>query len=458
MMLTLELKAQFEELARGDHLLRVCALLTELDAHQQYATRAEFPDAIRQWVDELGLRGICSAYQQACVIFSAMASDFSIDSLPERMDAQSLLAHCVSNALQAGVPRGAFQHIHRALSCVGAFNAAWVCTEPEQDCLNTLSNQLTIRDPIDVPCAHAGYTGGASSSPSFESVHDQATFLRTASGFQHKVSAAFPVPRLLSQVCQSALSTDPWCISPNPVFDQCEIGMGSGNAFVPVHKLRLLDSRQAGVAYQNRGLMLPDSARQRLESRWKQSALLRENAFHLNLRAVQADLAFSARWTNHASGFVFATQGELAVSLSADSIQWQGSLVHEGCLVQLGIALPQDFRMNLSLESDFPVGQLPLGSPLLIRQHDIPLQVQVNSAICVGKPVVNCVNPIAGYLSIRLVACIDPVTRRLGLTLHLSHSQLLCEWWAVDALLGWTSGKWSLLPDSPIQTWDLHDG
>jgi len=453
MMLTLELKAQFEELARHDHLLRMRALLTELDAHQQYSSRADFPDFVRQCVDELGLRGIRSAYQQACVIFSAMAGNFNI-AVPEDMDAQVLLAHCVSSALLAGVPGGAFHHIHRLVSGVGMFNEAWIHPQAEPDCLDSLSSSSGTITLIDLLCLHEG----PANSASLDMIHNQATFLRTTSGFQHKVSVLFPFSRLLLQVCQGALSSDPWCVSPHPVFEYCEIGMGAAHCFAPVQKMRLVDARQAVAAYQKHGLTLLDSARQSLESRWEQCELLRETAFQMNLRAVQADLAFSAGWASHGSGFVFATRGELGVSLSADSIQWQGSLVHEGCLVHLGISLPHDFRMNLSLESDFPMGQLPLGSPLLIRQQDIPLHVQLSSAICVGKPVMNRVNPIVGHLSIRLVACIDPETRQLSLTLHLSHSQLVCEWQAVDALLGCTSGAWCLLPDSPIHTWDLHHG
>ena len=454
MMLTLELKAQFEELSRRDHLLRMQALLTELDAHQQYSTHADFPDIICQWVNDLDMLGIHGAYQQASIIFSAMAGNFGVDSIPEGMDSQTLLAHCVSKALRASVPNGAFQHIHRVLSGVGVFNEAWILPQAEPDCLESLSSSLTTFTSIDLPCLHEG----PANSASLDAIHNQAALLRTVSGFQHKVSAVFPLSLLLSQPCQGALSPDPWCISPHPVFEHCEIGMGAAHGFSPVQKLRLVDVRQASLDYQKRGLELPDSSGKSLESAWKRSGILREATLLLHAPLVQADLSVSAGWESKVGGFVYATQGELRISLSADSIQWQGSLIHEGCLVQLSISLPQDIRLDWALASEFPVGQLPLGVPLLIRQQNIPLHIQLNSATCVGKPILNLANPIAGHLSLRLVAGINPETRCLGLVLEFSHSQRACEWLAADALLGRTSGTWCLLPESPIHTWDLNHG
>lgn len=454
MMLTLELKAQFEALATRDHVLRIQVLLAELDVGQQYSACADFPDVIRQWVDDLGMRGIHSAYQQACVIFSAMAGNVDVESMPQGVDAQLLVAQCVSKALRASVPNGAFQHIHRVFSGVGVFNEAWIHPEVEPDCLNNLPPSLANFTSIDLPCLHEGPAKCAS----LDAIHNQATFLRTVSGFQHKVSALFPFSRLLSQVCQGALSSDPWCVSPHPVFEYCEIGMGAAHCFAPVQKVRLVDARQASMDCQQRGLELPDSASQGVESNWKNSSILREATLHLQAPVVQADLSFSAGWESKEGGFVYATHGDLRVSLSADGIQWQGSLIHEGCLVQLSISLPRDFHMDWSLASEFPEGQLPLGVPLLTRQQNIPLHIQLNSAICVGKSVLNLANPIAGHLSLHLVANVDPKTRCLGLTLELGHSQLACEWQGVDALLGWTSGKWCLLPESPIHAWNLNHG
>ncbi|MCZ8016040.1 MAG: hypothetical protein O9274_10115 [Limnobacter sp.] len=455
-MLTLELKAQFEDLATRDHEIRIQSLLTELDTRQKYSAHADFPEVVSSWIEQLNLRGIRSAYHQACVLFSLMACDLEFESIPLGQDAQIQVAHCVSSALLAGVPRGAFQHIHRVLSGVGFFNEAWISPEPEHDCLNTLSNPLTNCGPVDVPCSHTGYTG--STSPSLESVHDQATFLRTTSGFQHKISASFPVPRLLSKVCQGALSPDPWCVNPHPVFDQCEIGLGATHGFAPLQKLRLVDARQASLSCQKRGLELPDLVSQLLDSDWKKSGLLRESTLLLEAPVMYADLAFSAGWVSQESSFAYATHGELGLSVSAGGIDWQGSLIHEGCLAQLSICLPQDFRLSWSLEGCFPVGQLPVGSPFLIRQQNIPLHAQLNCAICVGKPVLSLTNPIAGHLSLRLLVTIDPQTRQLGLTLELGHSQLVCEWQAADALLGWTFGEWDLLPESTVHTWDLRHG
>lgn len=453
-MLTLELKAQFEALARQDHVLRIQALLTGLDARQQYSSRTDFPDVVQQWVDDLAMRGVHGAYHQACVIFSAMAGNTGIDSISEEMDAQALVVHCMLKALQVGVPKGAFQRIHRVLSGVGVFNEAWILPQAESDCLDSLSPSLLNFASIDLPCLHEGPAKFAT----LEAIHNQATFLRTVSGFQHKVSALFPFSRLLSQVCQGALSSDPWCVSPHPVFEHCEIGMGTAHDCAPVQKLRLVDVRQASLSYQKCALELPDPSSKSLESVWKRSGALREATLHLHAPLVQADLSFSAGWESKEGGFVYATQGDLRVSLSAEGIQWQGSLIHDGCLVQLSISLPQDIRMDWSLASAFPVGQLPLGVPLLIHQQNLPLHVQLNSAICVGKPILNLANPIAGHLSLSLVASIVPETRCLGLTLKLAHSQLLCEWQSADALLGWTSGAWCLLPETPIHTWDLNRG
>jgi hypothetical protein len=454
MMLTLDLKAQFEALATQDHVLRIQALLTELNAAQQYASHTDFPDVVRQWVDALDIRGIHGAYQQACVIFSAMAGNFRVESIPEGMDVQALLAHCVSKALRAGVPQGPFQHIHRVLSGVGVFNEAWVHPQAEPDCLNNLSASLTSFIAIDLPCLHEGLANSAS----LEAIHNQAALLRTVSGFQHKISAHFPLLCLLSRVCQGGLSHDPWSISLHPVFEHCELGMGAAHGFATVQKLRLVDVRKISLAYQKRHLELPDSSSQSLESIWKRSGLLREATLHLHAPVVQADLAFRAGWESRNGGFVYATQGEMRLGLSAGCIQWQGALMHEGCLVQLGISLPQDIRLDWSLASEFPVGQLPVGVPFLVRQQNLPLHLQLNSAICVGKPILNLTNPIVGHLSLRLVANIDPETHSFGLTLELAHSELICEWQAADALLGWTCGKWSLLAESPIHTWELNHG
>lgn len=455
-MLTLELKAQFEELATRDHVFRIQTLLTELDTHKKYSTQADFPEMVSSRVDQLSRFGIHNAYHQACILFGLVACDLDVESLPVNQDPQVQLAHCVSNALLAGVPRGAFQHIHRVFSGVGVFNEAWISPEPDLDCLNSLSTPLATGGPVDVPCSHDGHTGGL--SPSLDWVQDQANFLRTASGFQHKISPSFPVSRLLSQVCQGALSPDPWCVNPQPVFDQCEIGIGPSHCFSPLQKLRLVDVRQARLSYQSRGLELPDFVSQRLDSAWKKSGLLRESTLLLKAPMVSSDLAFSAGWAGKQSEFVYATHGELELSLSADAIQWQGSLIHEGCLAQLSICLPQDFRLNWSLDDSFPEGQLPFGSPFLIHQQSIPLHAHLNCAICVGKPVLSLTNLFAGQLSLQLLATIDPQTRQLGLTLELGHSQLVCEWQAVDALLGWTSGKWGLLPESTVHTWNLHHG
>lgn len=454
MMLTLELKTQFEALARQDHLLRLQALLTELNAGQQYATRTDFSDVVHQWVDVLDMRGIHGAYQQACVLYSAMAGNFSVDSIPDGGDAQALVAHCVWTALRAGVPQGPFKHIHRVFSGVGIFNEAWVHPEAEPDYLNNLSALLTSFITIDLPCVREG----PSEFAALDAVQNQVIWFRTVSGFQHKISAHFPLLCLLSRVCQGGLSHDPWSISLHPVFEHCELGMGAAHGFATVQKLRLVDVRKISLAYQKRHLELPDSSSQSLESIWKRSGLLREATLQMHAPLVQVDLAFRAGWESRNGGFVYATQGEMWLGLSAGCIQWQGTLMHEGCLVQLGISLPQDIRLDWSLASEFPVGQLPVGVPFLVRQQNLPLHVQLNFAICVGKPILNLTNPIVGHLSLCLVANIDPETHSFGLTLELAHSELICEWQAADALLGWTCGKWSLLAESPIHTWELNHG
>jgi hypothetical protein len=453
-MLTLELKAHFQALAVRDHLSRMESLLTGLDVGQRYAIREGFPEEIREWVAKLDAAGIRSAYHQGCVLFSVLAWGVRIESIPPGLDAPAQAVHCVSQALLAGAPVGAFHHIHRVLSGVGCFDEPWLQPQGEPDCLNALPQPPAIPSAIDLPCVPDGPLTGSQT----ELLHQQATFLRTASGLQHRLSAQHPLSGLLSQVCQKGLSSNPWRVNLHPVFEQCEIGFAPGKGFIPAQTTRLVDARQARLSFHKRDLALPHAARQGLELRWRQSALLREATQLSQALPIQADLDFSAGWTKNPAGFSFATRGNLSIHLAAGSLQWHGSLVHEGCLVQLGISMPHDLHMDWVLDEDFPAGQLPLGTPLLTRQHIIPLNMQLVSALCVGKPVPNLVNPEAGSIRLRLVVLIDPETRCLGLFLELGHSPLVCEWQTVDPLLAWTSGRWDLSGESTIHSWNLQHG
>ena len=150
--------------------------------------------------------------------------------------------------------------------------------------------------------------------------------------------------------------------------------------------------------------------------------------------------------------------GDMQVRMSANALVWEANLQHQDVLINLSIQLQQDLAIHWSIKEAIQTGQLSLGAPLLVRQHDAPLLLLVNPVVSVGRPVVNARETIAGYLNLQLHAQINPETRQLGLFLTLSHSGLLGCWQSIDPLVGRRCGVWALGAESTMAQWNLGDG
>ena len=454
-MITLDLKARFEDLAYKDHLYRMQVLLGELDLDQSYSKQADFPQQIADLVETLQSMGIHTAYQQACVLLSVFVCGVSLEALPATPELKVI--QCINTALGRGVSRGAYQHLHNALAGVGRIDQAWLDLQPESDCLGGNSNVQAKPLVTRLACVHEGPVDTAMSNE-LPALATQANFLRMGSGFQHKLFGDFNPLSLLGHVCQSALPADPWVVLPNPLFERCELGVSNQQDFIAVQQIQLLDARHAKVNFTQREFEWTAFAQQDLQASWESSSLFGEAIVRFRKSFLQGDCSCQAGWRASETNPEFCVAGEMQLRIPAASLQWQANVFHVGVFLGLTIQIPREVNVLWSFDDKRPNGQLPIGEPWLIKKELIALDIQVAPVVCVGKPMLNTLGSTVGELQVSLFAKIDPDSHRLDLSLAVSHSELLCRWQTMDPLLGGSSGLWLLAPPAQIAQWDLSDG
>ena len=447
MMLNLELKHSFDSFAFSDHVRRMHALLASLDVKGVYSTSPDYQETVEALIDALQTQGIDNAYHQACMLFSVLQGGVKLEQMPENLPLPQRVVYTIQMAIHEGVQRGAYDHIYSVLAGVGSSRQAWLNSEPEANCLELLS-QGGLEEPcLELMCFHHGLSDPLVA----QQFHHGAHCFRAQSGFQHKVFGVYSPDNLLAQVCRATLNEDPFVVSPTALVERCELGMLTPSGFVPTQQLHVYDARQIKLNFTQREFALDSLSKATL---LKNS----EGTVHITNPCLNADLQFLAGWQKGAAGFEFRLEGDMQLRMPANVLVWEANLQQHGVLVNLGIQLQQDLAIDWAINDAIQVGQLPFGVPLFERQADAPLRVQVNSVVCVGKPVVNAVQAIAGRLKLKLHAQIDPETRQFGVFLALSHSDLLANWQAIDPLLGWCRGGWQLGSELTVAQWDLSHG
>jgi hypothetical protein len=457
MMLNLDLKDRFDSLAYSDHVHRIQALLAELDLKQTYSVNPDYPTTVENTIHGLQAQGIDNAYHQACILFSVLMGGVRLEQIPANLPALDRVLHCVQKAIHQGVPKGAYEHIHTVLAGTGSCRQAWLSVEPETNCLDLLSHGLVESPLVQLMCLHQGFNDQMLGNQ----LHRDANCFRTQSGFQHKVFGEHSPQSLIAQVCRSALSEDPSVVSPAALVEHCELGMLTSTGFVATQQLQLYDARQVQLNFTQRAFELEAALQAQVESNWQsavQPNLLDDSGIRIANPCLNADLQFCAGWQQGTAGFEFRLDGDMQVRMSANALVWEANLQHQDVLINLSIQLQQDLAIHWSIKEAIQTGQLSLGAPLLIRQHDAPLHLHVNSVVCVGKPVVNVTQSVAGYLKLKLHAQINPETRQLGLFLTLAHSGLMGRWQSIDPLVGRHCGVWELGAESSVVQWDLSNG
>lgn len=457
MMLSLDLKDRFDSLAYSDHVQRIHALLVELDLTQTYSMNPDYPTALERTIQVLQTQGIDNAYHQACMLFGVFQAGLRLEQIPASLHASDRVLHGIQKAIHQGAPRGAYEHIHAVLAGTGSCRQAWLNVEPETNCLDLLSHGSVENPFVQLMCLHQGLHDQTSG----HQFHHDANCFRTQSGFQHKVFGGYSPQSLIAQLCRNTLAEDPRVVSPAALVEQCELGMLTPTGFVSTQQLQLFDARQVQLNFTQRAFELDAAMQAKVESNWQgavQPDGLDDSSIRIANPCLNADLQFCAGWQKGVAGFEFSLEGDMHVRMPANALVWEANFQHQGVLVNLGIQLPQDLAIHWSIKEAMQVGQLPFGTPLLVRRHDAPLHLLVNSVVCVGKPVVNARESIAGYLNLKLHAQIDPETRQLGLFLTLLHSGLMGCWQSIDPLVGRRCGVWELGAELTMAQWDLSNG
>ncbi|MCR2747160.1 hypothetical protein [Limnobacter parvus] len=461
-MMTLDLKAGFEALACEDNLHRIHALLTELDLDHGYSSQSDFQDSLENAIQSLQQHGVLSAYQQACVLLSYYVGEVDFKQFFEvLLSPQALVAQCVQLALNRGVPPTAYQHLHKTLAGVGRVDQAWLELQAEPDLLQGLRAHVPGQFLLEVACNHEGVIDPVVCSE----FNTQANIFRSETGFQHKLFGKFTPEKLLAQMCEQAISNDPWIVSPNPIVERCELGINQGtnqgSGFKPMQQLEVVDARTARVQYGQRAFEWTNAAIRQVESAWHGVDHLNDAGVRVAKPFMHVDFDLHAGWrkaTGIGAPVEFVSTGITTLHLPAGALQWHAHFLHAGVLVNLTIQAARDVCIDWNLYDARPAGQLPFGEPLLICQQTVPLKIQLSPVVCVGRPLLNLRNQNAGEMTFTLLTKIDPEFHRLDAELTLSHSELVCQWQAFDPLCGIASKSWALLPASTLMQWELIHG
>lgn len=453
-MITIDLQARFNSQARADHLQRMNVLLTSLDLGQGFSRKQDFDESLSAAVDLLEAQGVTNAYWQACALLSLFAGRVSIQKMSSEQDPQAWVLCCMQQALSAGVSAGAFHCLFESLAGLGRFDQPWPCGQVQINLLDLLAAVDLNNQPAQIPCSQAGpaLTG-------LKALDDELVNLfRTDSGFVHQVFGHFTPDFLIAQVCKNSLPANPLIINVDPVFERCEIGWQSVSGFFSLRRMELIDTRLAQVDFKQRTLSCSVEEKQRLQSTWIDSGVLIDPVVQLSNPWLSTDLNFRAQWTIDQGSPGFFTTADMQLLAVADGLKWQASLTHNNIPVGLCIQAQRDIQIHWQHTDKKQPGQLPLGEPLWLAQHRVPLYVQVTSFVGVGKPLVRVANPLAGELVFSLSVMVNPADRALEVVLTVDHSELVCNWQSADPVKGWASGCWQLAAPARIMQRGLLDG
>lgn len=453
-MMTLDLKAGFEVLAMEDHLHRIQVLLTELDLEQSFSQRADFQASLDSAIQALRQQGVLGAYPQACVLLAHYAGEVQFDELLDSLSSQELPVKCIQQALNRGVPRTAFQHLHQALAGVGRIDQAWLHLQPEPDLMDGLAAQETVQKLIQVECSHDGLKDSIACSQ----LNAQTNYFRSETGFQHKLFGKFTPEMLLAKACRNTIPADPWVVNPHPVIDRCELGIDHGKGFNVVQQVQVVDARQARVQYKQLALQWSKTAIRQAQQAWQAIESIDEAEVRVAESFLLLDFALQAGWCKKPSseaGYEFVLAGQSVLKLPAQALKWSASFQQAGVLVNLAIQAANDVCIDWRFHEVRPAGQLPFDEPILICQQNVNLNNYLSSVVCVGKPVLSPIRQVAGELILKLIVTIDSESRRLQAVLSLSHSPLLVLWQTVDPLCGISCKSCDLLPESTLMQWEM---
>lgn len=444
-MITIELQSQFNSLARTDHLQRMNLLLTSLDLDQTFSRKADFTESLSDAVNRLEEHGVTNAYFQSCVLLCLFAGEVSMQTLSSDLDPRTQVLRAIQQALHAGLSEGAFQHLFDSMAGLGRFDQPWPCGQSQANLLDLLP-AMHMTGPIQIQCDQAGLLGHGGSLLSARSVN----LFRTESGFVHQVFGQFTPEFLITRVCRDALSEDGLIIHVDPVFERCEIGRQDGSGFQAVQKIELIDTRPARLEFKQLGVSCTAEEEQRLHSNWLGSALHSDSVVELSNPWLQTDLSFLAQWAIEQGSPEFVMNVDMQLRLAADALKWQANFRHNNLFLSVCIRAEQDTLISWQHRETKLPGQLPLGQPLWLAKHRVPLHVYLNGVVGAGGPIVRVASPMAGELVFILSVVVNPVDRKLEVVLTVDHSELVCNWQSVDPVMGWTSGCWELAPPAKI--------
>lgn len=456
-MMTLDLKAGFEALAMADHLHRIQVLLTELDLEQSFSQQADFQASLNSAIHALRQQGVRGAYPQACVLLAHYASEVQFEELSDSLSSEELPVRCIQQALNQGVPRTAFQHLHHALAGVGRIDQAWLNLQPELDLLDGLTAQEPVQKLIQLECGHDGLTNSTACSQ----FNTQTNYFRSETGFQHKLFGKFTPEMLLAQACRQTIPADPWVVNPHPVIDRCELGIDHGKGFNVVQQVQVVDVRQARVQHKQLALQWSKTAIRDAQQAWQAIESIDEADVRVAESFLLVDFDLQAGWRKKPSciaGFEFVLAGQSVLKLPAQALRWSASFQQADVLVNLAIQAGNDVCIDWRFHEARPAGQLPFDEPILICQQHVNLNNYLAPVVCVGKPVLSPLGQIAGELTLKLSVTIDSESRRLHAVLSLSHSPLMVLWQAVDPLCGIACTSRMLLPESILMQWEMIHG
>lgn len=473
-MMTLALKEKFAELAHTDHLHRVRAVLSELDAGYGFSEQPEFEQVLARHVLQLKELGLCSAYQQACVLFCILSGSVEIEALPKTESSAGLHKHCVQQALSNGVAAGLFEHIHRMFAGIGSINEVWLDPKGESDLLEFVSLSRQFLQTVLVACNQhgpflndteliAGTSNYSNTKPITESISgllplSEVNFFRCDSGFQHKLTDKFTPLEMLKQVCGFAIPQDKAVVSLHPIVSRCDLGKLVHNHFERMQQIEVMDARQFIFNLTQHELVLSEHEIHQLQTNWQSPRFLQETQIQVQRPIINCDLQLQAGWVKESKEFNFKIRGHACVEIPSAAFHWYATLVHEDLLVHLSLQPLQNFRMEWDLTQAWKEGGLPVDQPLLLREHKLPIAVSCLSAAGVGQAVLSAPHSLAGHLLLTMLVSLDAKTRRLEFELILSHSVLTCDWQFACPLRGGSKGSWNLLPQAPIARWKLPHG
>ena len=457
MLITLDLKERFSRLAQSDHLSRMSAVLSDLDKSDGYSQQADFETWIAECVSELSEHKLYGAAEQTqalyCVLTAVVGLAELLQALRMGNPFQAFVQQRVEQSIEPVQCHANLDRIQRLFAGLGRFDEAWLAPICFIEPLATVTSKETTAR-LSLACTYDGIVN----PDHMPSLPAQVNQLRTDSGFQHRVSEKFTAPALIQQVCLQVLPRETRAPSLKPVVAQCSFGMLHTNGFKVLEHVQLVDTRQLLFKLDRKQLECSEVDELALRNSWQSNSSLAEPHLILENPLLECTVQLAAAWKRVGQQFQFQVQGDASVAIQSDAIQWHANLIHKGIRMCLAVQPERNASPQWSLSHTLNAGQLPMGTPLLIREYRVPVLVSCIAPLTVGQAVLSTLPGLAGYLQMTLQVQINPDTQCIELVLSLSHSELRCHWQLADPLLGRSSGSWLLLPEARIANWNLTDG